>query len=76
MRFTDVEEGVNRNVIVCGLVNGTILIVDAFDLKTKSMLRINDYVAPITSIMFNAPQTEIISGNAKGIVVIWESVKT
>jgi WD40 repeat protein len=75
MRFTDVEEGVSRNVIVCGLVNGTILIVDAFDLKTLSKLKINDYSSPVTALMFNSAQTEIVSGDDKGIVVTWGITK-
>ena len=71
MKFTWMDEGINQNVLVCGLANGTIAILDALSLKVISKLKITDYTSPIRCIDINSSMTEIVSGDDKGFVVSW-----
>ncbi|KAL0490690.1 hypothetical protein AKO1_009668 [Acrasis kona] len=69
MRFTENEIGVNPNVIVCGTNDGWLCIFDASNLKC--LLRYNLSHHPITTILFDATQCEIVSGDENGHVVTW-----
>ncbi|KAF0979606.1 hypothetical protein FDP41_001274 [Naegleria fowleri] len=71
MKFTWMDEGINQNVLVCGLANGTIAILDALSLRVISKLKITDYTAPIRCIDINPAMTEIVAGDDRGFVVSW-----
>lgn len=84
MQFTWVAEGVNRNILVVGMADGKLALLDAFDLHTHTVLDVhnerfsadmqNEYGdtvgqrAPITALSINSSMTEVTTGDENGLV--------
>mmetsp|Transcript_362 Transcript_362/g.1054 ORF Transcript_362/g.1054 Transcript_362/m.1054 type:complete len:1779 (-) Transcript_362:1128-6464(-) len=67
--FTTGVEGVCRNVVAVGMKSGVINILDAWDLS--QVARHRRHSAPVSALCLNRSNTQLISGDLKGILLRW-----
>jgi uncharacterized membrane protein YgcG len=67
--FTTGVEGVSRNVVAVGMKSGVINVLDACDLS--QVARHRKHNSPVSALCLNRTNTQLISGDLKGILLRW-----
>eukprot|EP01132_Coremiostelium_polycephalum_P000959 gene959-1221_t len=72
MVFTSADEGVSDNLLITGMESGNIILWNAWNLS-KIRTLCSKLPAPITSLAVSKDHTQLISGDANGLLECWST---
>lgn len=75
MLFSRSDEGVVKNFILIGYESGEILMLDSLNLEKIHSFKSIHHKSPITALHISQTNTDFISGDSNGNVVVWSRKK-